>query len=66
MLISPLLMVQENRRGSLEPDCSRPTMFLLLSKEHSKHWAHLEGLINFLDQVGGRRVVLIQAPFAQD
>ena len=58
-------MAQGNTRGSLDPDGTRPALFHLMNKEHSRGGQSLEGLINFLDQVGGRRVVLIQAPFAQ-
>ena len=58
-------MAQGNTRGSLDPDGTRPALFHLMNKEHSRGGRSLEGLINFLDQVGGRRVVLIQAPSAQ-
>jgi len=58
-------MAQGNTRGSLDPDGTRPALFHLMNKEHSRGGQSLEGLINFLDQVGGRRVVLIQAPSAQ-
>ena len=58
-------MAQGNTRGSLDPDGTRPALFHLMNKEHSRGGQSLEGLINFLDQVGGRRVVLIQATFAQ-
>ena len=58
-------MAQGNTRGSLDPDGTIPALFHLMNKEHSRGGQSLEGLIIFLDLVGGRRVVLIQAPSAQ-
>ena len=57
-------MAQGNTKGSLDPDGTRPALFQLMNKEHSRGGQSLEGLTKFPNPVGGRGVVLIQAPSA--
>ena len=65
MQISGGPMAQGNTRGSLDPDGTRPALFHLMNKEHSRGGQSLEGLTKFPNPVGSRRVFLIQAPSAQ-
>ena len=58
-------MAQGNTRGSLDPDGTRPALFHLMNKEHSRGGQSLEGLTKFPNPVGNRRGVLIQSPSAQ-
>ena len=58
-------MAQGNTRGSLDPDGTRPALYHLMNKEHSRGGQSLEGLTKFPNPVGGGRVVLIQAPSVQ-
>ena len=58
-------MAQGNTKGSLDPDGTRPALFQLMNKEHSRGGQSLEGLTKFPNPVGGSRVVLIRASPAQ-
>ena len=58
-------LVLGNIQVSLDLAGIKLNQYLLLNKEHSKGGSGLEGLTKFPNPVGGRRVVLIQVPFAQ-